>query len=75
MKLRDWLRREKVSQAEMAAKLEIAQATVSRICKGDYPGPDTMRRIAIVTKGAVMPNDFFDFEFEEIEECFERMAA
>jgi transcriptional regulator with XRE-family HTH domain len=60
VKLKDWLRSNKVSQASLGAKVGITQVTVSRICKGDYPGAETMYRIALATGGSVQPNDFFD---------------
>lgn len=60
MKLKDWLKANKVSQAALAAKVGITQVTISRICKGGYPGAETMYRIALATGGDVQPNDFFD---------------
>ena len=70
MKLKDWLQVRKVTQRELAAKVGIAQPSLSLFCTGrGYPTAETMRRIAIATEGEVMPNDFFDGL------VFERKAA
>jgi transcriptional regulator with XRE-family HTH domain len=69
MKLRDWLRKNKISQNGLADDLGVTQSCLSKICNGRIPSVDMMRRIARITNGEVMPNDFFD------DLDFERKAA
>ena len=60
MKLVDYMKREALGPDEMAA--QVGDVSVSGVRKWMYgervPRPDQMRRIAAVTGGAVMPNDF-----------------
>jgi 3,4-dihydroxy 2-butanone 4-phosphate synthase/GTP cyclohydrolase II len=73
MKLRDWLKSKKMRQIELAQQIGMDQSAISLLCNGRaWPTEETARRIAVATKGAVMPNDFFDFDFEK---DFERKAA
>jgi transcriptional regulator with XRE-family HTH domain len=73
MKLRDWIKSTKMRQADFAAKIDMDQSAISLLCNGRaQPSVETMRRIAIATRGEVMPNDFFEFDFEK---DFEREAA
>ena len=62
MKLRDWIRSKRMKQSEFAALIGMDQSAISLLCnERAQPSMETMRRIAIATKGDVMPNDFFDF--------------
>lgn len=73
MKLRDWIKSKGIRQADLAEQIGMDQSAISLLCNGRaQPSVETMRRIAIATKGEVMPNDFFDFDFEK---DFERKAA
>ena len=66
MKLKEWMRKNKVRQDVFAEEIGVTQSALSKICCGARtPLAGTMYRIAIATKGAVMPNDFFDFDFGE----------
>ena len=69
MRLRDWLTKNGKSQNGFAAELGVTQSCLSKICNGRTPSVDMMKRIARLTRGEVMPNDFFD----DLE--FERKAA
>ena len=60
MKLVDWIRANGVRRAEFAETIELSQGMLSRICNGYQPSPAVMMRIAAATKGAVLPNDFFE---------------
>jgi len=61
MKLRDYMRREGMTAAEMAGLIGVSTAAVVRYRNGTRrPSPEVMRRIARVTGGAVLPNDFYD---------------
>lgn len=63
MKLRDWLERENVSFAEMAARIERTSEAVRRYALGErIPDRETMPKIVHATLGAVTANDFFDIE-------------
>jgi 3,4-dihydroxy 2-butanone 4-phosphate synthase / GTP cyclohydrolase II len=73
MKLRDWLKSKKMRQADLAEQIGMDQSAISLLCNGRaWPTEETARRIALATRGAVLPNDFFDFDFER---DFEREAA
>jgi transcriptional regulator with XRE-family HTH domain len=66
MKLPDWIRENKTSQGQFARDIGVTQPALSMICAGiRQPSASMMHRIAIATKGGVMPNDFFDFDFGE----------
>ena len=60
MKLRKWMRANDVTQGDLANQVGLSQAMLSRICNGYQPSPAVMMRIAVATKGAVLPNDFFE---------------
>ncbi len=61
MKLKDWLKVKGITGKEFAKKLSVDEQTVSRYCVGKrIPDPDIMRRIAELTAGAVMANDFYE---------------
>jgi hypothetical protein len=46
----------------------IHPATISKYAiHGAIPRPDVMRRIFIVTKGQVQPNDFYNLSIEETQ--------
>jgi len=61
MKLRDYMRREGMTAAELATLIGVSTAAVVRYRNGTRrPSPEVMRRIAHVTGGAVLPNDFYD---------------
>lgn len=60
-KLTVWRKGELMTIEELAKRLDVSGATASRICNGhQMPGHELMLRIAMVTGGAVLPNDFFD---------------
>lgn len=67
MKLADYLAAEALSLSEFAKRIEAKNArTVQRYTKhGRVPSPEMMARIAAVTHGKVMPNDFFANQFGE----------
>lgn len=59
MKLKDWLHKNGVAQAALAAHIGVTQAAVSMWVNGVMvPEPATMRKIHRVTGGKVTPNDF-----------------
>ncbi|MGC2853931.1 helix-turn-helix domain-containing protein [Novispirillum sp. DQ9] len=61
MKLADYMKVHGLGPSEMARRLKVSHATVSRYRDGDrVPEPDVMRRIVEETGGAVLPNDFYD---------------
>jgi transcriptional regulator with XRE-family HTH domain len=60
-KLGDWRRAKGLTQEDLGAKLGCEKPTVARYEAGTrIPERDTMRRIYVVTDGAVTPNDFYD---------------
>jgi DNA-binding transcriptional regulator YdaS (Cro superfamily) len=66
MKLRDWMKDNDVRQGAFADEIGISQAALSMLCTGKRrPSAEMMHIIAVATKGSVMPNDFFVFDFEE----------
>ncbi|MBB6250925.1 helix-turn-helix domain-containing protein [Nitrospirillum iridis] len=61
MKLTDYLLAENITAAEFARRLGRSRSTIGRWCTGQrHPDAGAMRAIMEETKGAVMPNDFFE---------------
>lgn len=61
MKLSSYLELAKLDDAEFASKVGCDRSTIYRIRKGQTkPNPSLMQEIARETKGAVLPNDYFD---------------
>lgn len=59
MKLSSFLYREEISQTQLAKAAGLDHSTISRLASGAVrPDWTAMERLAVVTKGAVMPNDF-----------------
>jgi transcriptional regulator with XRE-family HTH domain len=49
-----------LTQADLAATLGVTQSTVARWEAGSMPARDMLARIAEITGGQVMPNDWID---------------
>lgn len=61
MHLRDWLNWKNMSPLDFARLTGFEPATIRTWVKGNrVPRYSAGRRIAKVTEGAVMPNDFYD---------------
>jgi transcriptional regulator with XRE-family HTH domain len=62
MTLKDWLAKNKMTDAEFARVSGIGQrALVHKYRHGrQFPAPENLRRIRTATKGAVTANDFLD---------------
>lgn len=61
MKLVAYLQVNGIKQRDFAAALGVAQGQVSDWCSGrKIPSKENMLKIVAYTKGAVMPNDFYD---------------
>jgi len=61
MLLTSYRERERLSRAELAARLGVSVITVSRYERGlRRPTRTVMSRIVAATGGAVQPNDFYD---------------
>ena len=61
MRLHAYLELTKETDAEFAAKVGCDRSTIYRLRKGQTkPNPALMQEIARETKGAVLPNDYFD---------------
>ena len=59
MTLADYLTKHDMNDAAFAALINVNQSTVNRIRRGQTPSAAVIEAIAIATKGAVQPNDFF----------------
>jgi transcriptional regulator with XRE-family HTH domain len=60
MKLKDFLKEEKITQEQFAKVIGVSQATVSRWCDGfQKPNQKMMTKILIATQGKVTANDFY----------------
>lgn len=60
MKLADWRRSNGMTQQHLADALDCILTTVARYEAGRrIPEPDIMRKIFVLTSGAVQPNDFY----------------
>lgn len=63
MKLKDWLKKEKLTQEKLSEGLEITQVAISYyINEQRIPRPETMAKIIAYTKGEVTANDFYGIE-------------
>jgi predicted transcriptional regulator len=61
MKLREWIEEEGITPSGFARHIGVPPSTVQKILREDRAGNhDTMVRIIRGTRGAVLPNDFFD---------------
>lgn len=61
MKIREFLKKHRIEQADFAGQIGISPQAVSCFCLGKrIPRSDVMRKIFDATNGAVTPNDFFD---------------
>ena len=61
MKIRAYLKLNKITQGEFADIIGASPQAISCFCLGQrIPRPDVMRKIFDATNGAVTPNDFFD---------------
>jgi len=63
MKLADWLTENELSQTAFAQKIGSSQSQVARFAAGTrMPRKQTMRKIKLVTGGAVTANDFYELD-------------
>jgi predicted transcriptional regulator len=60
MRLRDWLTESDFSVKSFAKEVKVERAMVYRYFTGAIPRTRTMRRIELVTNGAVTAQDFYD---------------
>lgn len=61
MKLSAYLKERELTASEFASRIDRSISTVTRAARGEVmPDPETMRRIATETGGAVQPNDWYD---------------
>jgi len=60
MKLSEFLKLSEMNQLQLARKLKVSEAAVSRYLRDRMPAPPILRRIHRVSGGAVTPNDFYD---------------
>lgn len=60
MTLTDYMKKHDLNDAQFAALINVNQSTINRARRGLYtPSAAVIEAIALVTKGAVQPNDFF----------------
>lgn len=59
MKLKDFLKEEKITQEKFAEILGVGQNLISLWCNGTIPRADQMNKILLATKGKVTANDFY----------------
>jgi hypothetical protein len=64
MKLRDWLKASNVSIKSFAEEVKVERAMVYRYFTGAMPRARTIRRIELLTDGAVTAQDFYDNAME-----------
>lgn len=73
MKLSEWRRSNGRTQEWVAEQLGVRQPFISSVERANnpqIPGPDFMREAYILTRGLVLPNDFYDlpaWQAERIE--------
>jgi transcriptional regulator with XRE-family HTH domain len=60
MKIADYCKKKGLTLCELAPEVGVSPSGMSRYARGSrIPSPEVMRRIYIVTCGAVTPNDFY----------------
>ena len=65
MILKDWLKKENKTVADMARDLGISHSVVLRWASGErIPSSENMQKIFVYTKGEVTANDFYGVEEE-----------
>ena len=70
MLLQEYLRREGLRAKDFALVAKVARYTIERWVKGELiPAPGLMRRVIVLTRGLVLPNDFFAATIEEARLC------
>ena len=61
MKLQDWMDLRKVGDEQLAARVNVSRASISRVRRGKMnPSMELARRIYAETGGQVEPNDLID---------------
>lgn len=63
MRLAEWRKQEGYTQQQLADRLDTAQSWIAlceRANDPKVPAPDLMKRIWLLSRGAVTPNDFYD---------------
>lgn len=64
MQLRDWLKASNVSIKSFSEEIRVERAMVYRYFTGAMPRANTIRRIELLTDGAVTAQDFYDNALE-----------
>ena len=66
MKLKDYLKKNKITGKEFARLIDVSEVTVSGYVRGKgIPSNEVFERILDITKGEVTPNDFYNIAIEE----------
>lgn len=60
MTLAEYLKREKLTDAQFAGQIGVERSTVTRLRGNQVPSSKTMAAIIAATNGEVTANDFFD---------------
>ncbi len=68
MKLNEYLKTNKISQARFARRCGITRSAVCHFIAGRrYPSPEVLRRIILASNGEVKPNDFFNEAMSKVQ--------
>lgn len=59
MQLREYLKKEKITQEQFAEMIGVTQGIVTRWCRGAIPRIELMTKILVATQGKVTANDFY----------------
>lgn len=63
MKLKQYIKKYKIKQSEVAKQLNTSYVSIFRWIKGiSIPRPNEMQKIHIWSNGEVSPNDFYDID-------------
>ena len=64
MKLKEWIRKNKLSDVDFGKKIGLTPAGISRIINlNRYPSAEVMLKIFIQTNGEIQPNDLLEDAF------------
>jgi hypothetical protein len=67
MRLREWIKTSGVSIQSFAQEIDVERAMVYRYFSGSIPRARTLRRIEILTQGAVTAQDFYMTAIQKAE--------
>jgi transcriptional regulator with XRE-family HTH domain len=67
MKLKRFLSQNGIDRTDFAKEIRVSLPALHRYLHGErFPRPEHLKAIILATKGAVLPQDFLDFDIEKL---------